>query len=52
MRTGADEVEVVVAHRARTTRRTTSGVLTMGRREHGFDPFAPGCEVDVLRSQA
>jgi aminoglycoside phosphotransferase (APT) family kinase protein len=20
--------------------------------EHGFDPFSPGCEVDVLRSQA
>ena len=20
--------------------------------EHGFDPFAPGCEVDVLRAQA
>jgi hypothetical protein len=19
--------------------------------EHGFDPFAPGCEVDVLRSR-
>ena len=19
--------------------------------EHGFDPFAPGCEIDVLRSQ-
>jgi hypothetical protein len=43
---GVEEVEVVVAHHECATLRAVRWLV-----EHGFDPSAPGCEVDVLRSQ-
>lgn len=45
-------VEIVVAHHQRATVRV--GDAFRGVRwlvEHGLDPSAPGCEVDVLRSR-
>jgi hypothetical protein len=46
---GVEEVKVVVAHRERATLRVGDVFLKI---EHGgFDPFLPGCEVDVLRAR-